>query len=139
MYVEHGMFFFVEPLGCRLRNRLYMKEDVCWSAFRVFDRNGDGKISKEELRQVAGIWMLRSFFRIPVCLSESLVKSFRLERRLVFEDWELMGMFCTCSSCRWATKMKTINFLCLHAVRDGVLCHAITWLTEAVTVWSAEC
>merc|ERR1712107_412423 len=28
------------------------EEDVCWSAFRVFDRNVDGKISKEELRQV---------------------------------------------------------------------------------------
>ena len=29
-----------------------MKEDVCWAAFRVFDRNGDGHISKEELKQV---------------------------------------------------------------------------------------
>ena len=28
-----------------------MKEDVCWAAFRVFDRNGDGHISKDELKQ----------------------------------------------------------------------------------------
>ena len=29
----------------------YMKEDVCWAAFRVFDRNGDGHISTQELKQ----------------------------------------------------------------------------------------
>ena len=28
-----------------------MKEDVCWAAFRVFDRNGDGHISTQELKQ----------------------------------------------------------------------------------------
>ena len=32
----------------------YLKEDVCWSAFRVFDRNGDGKISQDELKLVLG-------------------------------------------------------------------------------------
>ena len=32
-----------------------MKEDVCWAAFRVFDRNGDGHISKDELKQALDI------------------------------------------------------------------------------------
>merc|ERR1719374_369081 len=35
-----------------MEKRLYIQEDVCWSAFRLFDRNGDGKISQEELAQV---------------------------------------------------------------------------------------
>merc|ERR1712136_214326 len=47
-----GEIEYNEFLAACLDRRLYMKEDVCWSAFRVFDRNGDGKISKEELRQV---------------------------------------------------------------------------------------
>ena len=33
----------------------YMKEDVCWAAFRVFDRNGDGHISTQELKQAGQI------------------------------------------------------------------------------------
>ena len=37
----------------------YMKEDVCWAAFRVFDRNGDGHISKDELKQ-ARLFLLPS-------------------------------------------------------------------------------
>ncbi|KAL8448133.1 hypothetical protein Emed_004003 [Eimeria media] len=35
--------------------KLYMKEDVCWAAFRVFDLDGNGKISQDELRQVLGM------------------------------------------------------------------------------------
>jgi len=29
-----------------------MQEDVCWAAFRIFDLDGNGKISQEELQQV---------------------------------------------------------------------------------------
>merc|ERR1712176_417372 len=49
-----GVIDYTEFLAATLDKRVYMKEDVCWSAFRVFDRNGDGKISKEELKQVLG-------------------------------------------------------------------------------------
>merc|ERR1712019_243088 len=49
-----GVIDYTEFLAATLDKRVYMKEDVCWSAFRVFDRNGDGKISPEELRQVLG-------------------------------------------------------------------------------------
>uniref|UniRef100_A0A7S4QMT2 Calcium-dependent protein kinase 1 n=1 Tax=Alexandrium monilatum TaxID=311494 RepID=A0A7S4QMT2_9DINO len=47
-----GVIDYTEFLAATLDKRTYLKEDVCWSAFRVFDRNGDGKISKEELRTV---------------------------------------------------------------------------------------
>merc|ERR1719316_2032004 len=49
-----GVIDYTEFLAATLDHRSYIKEDVCWSAFRVFDRNGDGKISPEELKQVLG-------------------------------------------------------------------------------------
>ena len=49
-----GVIDYTEFLAATLDKRLYIKEDVCWSAFRIFDRNGDGKISKEELAQLMG-------------------------------------------------------------------------------------
>merc|ERR1712039_448203 len=49
-----GVIDYTEFLAATLDMRVYIKEDVCWSAFRVFDRNGDGKISPDELKQVLG-------------------------------------------------------------------------------------
>merc|ERR1719420_1479184 len=49
-----GVIDYTEFLAATLDKKSYMQEDVCWSAFRVFDRNGDGKISKEELEAVLG-------------------------------------------------------------------------------------
>lgn len=47
-----GMIDYTEFLAATLDKRNYIKEDVCWSAFRLFDKNGDGQISQEELREV---------------------------------------------------------------------------------------
>jgi len=47
-----GTIDYTEFLAVSLANHTYMQEDVCWAAFRVFDRNGDGKISKQELEAV---------------------------------------------------------------------------------------
>mmetsp|Transcript_6125 Transcript_6125/g.15036 ORF Transcript_6125/g.15036 Transcript_6125/m.15036 type:complete len:255 (-) Transcript_6125:30-794(-) len=41
-------------LNAALDKRVYFEQDVFWSAFRSFDRSGDGKISKEDLKQVLG-------------------------------------------------------------------------------------
>merc|ERR1712232_408338 len=49
-----GVIDYTEFLAATLDKRTYLKEDVCWSAFRVFDRNGDGKISQQELKEVLG-------------------------------------------------------------------------------------
>jgi calcium-dependent protein kinase len=50
-----GVIDYTEFLAATLEQRQYLQEDVCWTAFRVFDLNGDGKVSKEELKT-----MLRS-------------------------------------------------------------------------------
>jgi len=47
-----GVIDYTEFLAATLDAREYLKEDVCWSAFRVFDRNGDGKITADELAAV---------------------------------------------------------------------------------------
>merc|ERR1712190_582499 len=47
-----GQIDYTEFLAATLDKRLYLQEDVCWSAFRLFDRNGDGQISQDELKTV---------------------------------------------------------------------------------------
>merc|ERR1712190_536615 len=49
-----GVIDYTEFLAATLDKRTYLQEDVCWAAFRVFDRDGDGKISKEEVAAVLG-------------------------------------------------------------------------------------
>jgi len=47
-----GVIDYTEFLAATLDKQKYLQEDVCWSAFRVFDKNLDGKISPEELKHV---------------------------------------------------------------------------------------
>merc|ERR1711907_858461 len=47
-----GVIDYTEFLAATLSRRQYMQEDIVWSAFRVFDLDGDGQITREELAQV---------------------------------------------------------------------------------------
>jgi len=43
----NGVIDYTEFLAAALDKQIYTQEDACWAAFRVFDRDGDGKISIE--------------------------------------------------------------------------------------------
>jgi len=47
-----GVIDYTEFLAATLDKRVYMQEDVCWTAFRTFDIDGDGKITQDEIRAV---------------------------------------------------------------------------------------
>mmetsp|Transcript_29536 Transcript_29536/g.87659 ORF Transcript_29536/g.87659 Transcript_29536/m.87659 type:complete len:536 (+) Transcript_29536:233-1840(+) len=47
-----GVIDYTEFLAATLDRRMYVQEDVCWAAFRVFDRNGDGRITQDEVKEV---------------------------------------------------------------------------------------
>jgi len=47
-----GVIDYTEFLAATLDKKVYMAEDVCWQAFRIFDRDGNGKISRNEIAVV---------------------------------------------------------------------------------------
>jgi calcium-dependent protein kinase len=47
-----GAIDYTEWLAATLNKKHYMQENVCWAAFRVFDQDGDGKISQAELKAI---------------------------------------------------------------------------------------
>merc|ERR1719321_1507551 len=47
-----GEIDYSEFLAATLDRRHFMCEDACWAAFRTFDLDGNGQITKEELMQV---------------------------------------------------------------------------------------
>jgi calcium-dependent protein kinase len=49
-----GAINYIEFLAATLEETFYLKKDHAWAAFLVFDRDGDGKISKEELQLTLG-------------------------------------------------------------------------------------
>jgi calcium-dependent protein kinase len=47
-----GLIDYTDFLAATLDKRSCLQEDVCWSAFRIFDKNGDGRISRDEVQHV---------------------------------------------------------------------------------------
>ena len=57
-----GAIDYTEFIAATLDRRQYLKEDVCWAAFQVFDRDGNGKISKQEIADVLNHGDMESMF-----------------------------------------------------------------------------
>lgn len=47
-----GEIDYSEFLAATLEEKQYVDESACWAAFRVFDKDGDGRITLKELQQV---------------------------------------------------------------------------------------
>merc|ERR1719159_1618236 len=47
-----GEIDYTEFLAATIDRRSYLKEDVCWTAFNVFDLDRDGTITQDELKKV---------------------------------------------------------------------------------------
>lgn len=47
-----GRINYTDFLAATLDKKHYQEERICWEAFQVFDRNGDGFISRQDLTQV---------------------------------------------------------------------------------------
>jgi len=47
-----GVIDWTEFIAATLDRKQYIKEEACWAAFNVFDRDGNGKISKQEIADV---------------------------------------------------------------------------------------
>jgi len=48
----NGQIDYTEFLASTIDQQKHIKADVCWQAFRAFDKNNDGVISLDELREV---------------------------------------------------------------------------------------
>mmetsp|Transcript_26093 Transcript_26093/g.75310 ORF Transcript_26093/g.75310 Transcript_26093/m.75310 type:complete len:474 (-) Transcript_26093:156-1577(-) len=78
-----GSIDYSEFIASSLSARMYMKKSVAWDAFRMFDRDNDGVISKDELNQV--------FNDIEV--SEQIMKEVDLDKggTISFDEfWEML-------------------------------------------------
>merc|ERR1712224_440417 len=49
---QNNIIDYTEFLASALDEKYYLQEDMCWSAFKLFDRNGDGRVSVSELDHV---------------------------------------------------------------------------------------
>ena len=85
-----GSIDYMEFIAATLDQKLYVQRDVCWRAFRMFDRNGDGKISVAELSEILKDDLVtKNFDTAGIC---AMVKEFDLNNDGEIDFDEFMAM-----------------------------------------------
>ncbi|CDJ42275.1 CAM kinase, CDPK family, putative [Eimeria tenella] len=70
-----GVIDYTEFVAATLDKRQYIQEDVCWAAFRVFDLDGNGRISAQDLAHVLLNTDVQSVFPSPASLGNGNASS----------------------------------------------------------------
>ena len=86
-----GSVDYMEFIAATIDRRIYIQKEVAWRAFRMFDRDGNGKISLEELQQVCQDDSLQKNFGGPSKLIE-MIKEFDLNGDGGIDFDEFMAM-----------------------------------------------
>eukprot|EP01053_Blabericola_migrator_P002701 Blabericola_migrator_1__2700@NODE_1768_length_3821_cov_86_086841_g734_i3_p1_GENE_NODE_1768_length_3821_cov_86_086841_g734_i3NODE_1768_length_3821_cov_86_086841_g734_i3_p1_ORF_typecomplete_len607_score87_73Pkinase/PF00069_25/5_6e78Pkinase_Tyr/PF07714_17/2_3e43EFhand_7/PF13499_6/5_7e12EFhand_7/PF13499_6/3_1e16EFhand_8/PF13833_6/1_1e02EFhand_8/PF13833_6/4_1e06EFhand_8/PF13833_6/2_1e05EFhand_8/PF13833_6/3_3e09EFhand_11/PF08976_11/2_6e05EFhand_11/PF08976_11/4_3e11EFhand_1/PF00036_32/4_2e03EFhand_1/PF len=86
----NGAIEYSEFIAACLDHKFYEQESVCKAAFRVFDLDGDGKISLEELHKVLAMnFVQQAFTREDI---ESIIKEVDLNNDMEIDFDEFMRM-----------------------------------------------
>jgi len=51
---KNGFINYNEFIAATMERNMYLKEEKLWGAFRMFDKDGNGKISAQELKECLG-------------------------------------------------------------------------------------
>jgi len=51
---QSGSINYTEFIAATMERSVYLKEEKLWACFKMFDKDGNGKISADELREVLG-------------------------------------------------------------------------------------
>jgi len=65
-----GVLDYSEFIAATLDKRLFIQEDMCWRAFKTFDTDGGGTITKDELLQLLGISDVSEAMQVKVTEAE---------------------------------------------------------------------
>merc|ERR1711862_589242 len=58
----NGRLDYTEFIAACIDHRIESRESVCWAAFQVFDKDCNGKVSFEDLRDVLNNACMQAFF-----------------------------------------------------------------------------
>lgn len=51
----------LEFIAATMERNVYLKEEKLWAAFKMFDKDGNGKISAQELKDILGSKSFKTF------------------------------------------------------------------------------
>lgn len=89
-----GVLDYSEFMAAALDKQKYVQEDMCWRAFKTFDKDGSGSIDKEELSKLLGLHDLTDQLQVSITENEvdTIMKEVDLNNdgKIDFEEFVFM-------------------------------------------------